>query len=275
MYSHRVVTVGAVVAAMIATSGDESFVMFAMIPKQALLLTVVLFGLGIAGGALTDLIMGRRKTAGIWCGESLDVHPEHSCECLPRGQVVRQWRNCSPARGILAVVLAVFMLALATGQIGPPEWTWIRITLLVTSCAALFIVSTVPDHFLEEHLWRHGVLKHAPRVFLWTLGALVAMEILTEHLHLGRMMGENSWAVLLFACLVGLIPESGPHLVFVTLYAKGAIPFGVLLANSIVQDGHGMLPMLAHSKRAFLGIKLVNLIVGFAAGGLWLLWEGF
>ena len=68
MYSHRVVTMGAVVAAMIATSGDEAFVMFAMIPKQALLLTAVLFVLGLGGGVLTDLILGKRKTAGIWCG---------------------------------------------------------------------------------------------------------------------------------------------------------------------------------------------------------------
>ena len=34
MYSHRVLSLGAVVAAMIATSGDEAFVMLAMIPRQ-------------------------------------------------------------------------------------------------------------------------------------------------------------------------------------------------------------------------------------------------
>ena len=36
MYSHRTLTVGAVVAAMVATSGDEAFVMLAMIPRQGL-----------------------------------------------------------------------------------------------------------------------------------------------------------------------------------------------------------------------------------------------
>jgi hypothetical protein len=35
MYSHRNLSIGAVVAAMIATAGDESFVMFAMIPNPA------------------------------------------------------------------------------------------------------------------------------------------------------------------------------------------------------------------------------------------------
>jgi hypothetical protein len=70
------------------------------------------------------------------------------------------------------------------------------------------------------------------------------------------------------ACLIGLIPESGPHLIFVTLYAQHAAPFGVLLASSIVQDGHGMLPMLAHSRRAFVAVKAVNFLLGLAAGGV-------
>ena len=59
MYSHRSLSLGAVVVAMIATSGDESFVMFAMIPKTALLLTSILFVLGVLSGALADKFLGR------------------------------------------------------------------------------------------------------------------------------------------------------------------------------------------------------------------------
>ena len=51
---------GAVVSAMIATSGDESFVMLAMVPKQALIITLVLFVLGIFAGALTDILLKKR-----------------------------------------------------------------------------------------------------------------------------------------------------------------------------------------------------------------------
>lgn len=71
-----------------------------------------------------------------------------------------------------------------------------------------------------------------------------------------------------------MIPESGPHLVVLTLYAQDSIPFSVLLAGSIVQDGHGMLPMLAHSRRAFFGIKLVNLGTGLVVGAV-ALWFGW
>ena len=267
MYSHGVLTLGAVVAAMVATSGDESFVMLALIPKGALVLAGVLFVGGIAAGVLTDLVAGRLATGGLFC-EGFEVHAEERCECFPRRLIIRQWKECSAARGILAAGLLAFIVALAAGQVGPPVWNWIRATLVLASAAALFIVSTVPDHFLEEHLWRHVAMKHAPRIFLWTFGVLLTMHLLTEHLSLDEgLRGDvGRWVALFAAALVGLIPQSGPHLIFVTLYSKGAIPFSVLLASSIVQDGHGMLPLLAHSRRAFLGVKAASLVAGLALG---------
>jgi hypothetical protein len=60
LYCHRNISLGALVAAKLATAGDESFVMFAMIPKQAIMMHAVLFVLGIAAGAATDLITERR-----------------------------------------------------------------------------------------------------------------------------------------------------------------------------------------------------------------------
>jgi Putative, 10TM heavy-metal exporter len=270
MYSHRIITFGAVVTAMIATSGDESFVMLALIPKQALFVTLILFVLSILTGILTDIVAGKHRTRQPPCSEGFEVHEQELCECFPRGQIFPQWKECIASRGILAVVLTVFVIVLITGQVGPANWTWVRVTLLVASSVALFIVSTVPDHFLEEHLWRHVVRKHVPQVFLWTFGVLLFMYILGEGLHidLKTTLSKGKWIVLLVACLVGLIPESGPHLIFVTLYAQGTIPFSILLASSIVQDGHGMLPMLAHSRQAFLGIKAVNFAAGIFFGGM-------
>ena len=63
---------------------------------------------------------------------------------------------------------------------------------------------------------------------------------------------SNTFATLMLAVLIGIIPESGPHLVFVSLFTKGAIPFSILPASSIVQDGHGMLPLLVVSKRSLI-----------------------
>ncbi|MFH0921333.1 MAG: putative manganese transporter [Fibrobacterota bacterium] len=265
MYSHRFLSLGAVVAAMVATAGDESFVMFALIPKQALVIHGLLFILGMIAGGLTDMILGRRMTA-LPCAEGFVIHPDAKEVVLPWRRVVGQWKQCIASRGAISTFLFLYIVALLTGQIGPAQWNWIKTTMLLVSGGALFIVCTVPDHFLEEHLWRHIALKHAPRIFAWTLGALIAIHLLSGHLLALQAVQESPWIILLIACLVGLIPESGPHLVFVTLYANGTIPGSVLFASSIVQDGHGMLPMLAHSRRDFILIKGINFIIGMLCG---------
>jgi hypothetical protein len=50
------------------------------------------------------------------------------------------------------------------------------------------------------------------------------------------------------------------------MFATGVIPFSVLLTNSIVQDGHGLLPMLSYSVKDSIKIKLFNLIIGLTLG---------
>ena len=55
LYTHRLISFGALVAMMIASSGDEAFVMLAMFPDKALWIMLLLFCLGIACGFVTDL----------------------------------------------------------------------------------------------------------------------------------------------------------------------------------------------------------------------------
>jgi len=266
LYSHRVFSMGAVVAAMIATSGDEAFVMLSMIPEKALLIFFILFLIGIFAGFLTDMLLGDKAISRSGCQQEFEIHEEDVCHCFPWGHIKEQWIHCSVARGVLSVTLVLFLLGIFTGKLGPSTWNWIRITLFLVSGVALFIVSTVPEHFLEEHLWEHIAKIHVPRVFLWTFGALFLMHILIDQLHLEGWMQQNQMILLVVACLVGLIPESGPHLIFLTLFSQNAIPLSILLASSVVQDGHGMLPMLAESRTDFFKIKGINFFVGLCVG---------
>ncbi len=268
MYSHGMLSLGAVVAAMIATSGDESFVMLAMIPDQALRLMVILFIVGIIAGMLADLFFRRYKSKTKAKCEGFEVHTFESCHCFPRDEIWEQWKHPSPFRTALIFFLSLFLLAIIAGQLGPSQWNWVRISILLVTVSALFIIITVPDHFLEEHLWGHIARKHAPRIFLWTFGTLLIMHLVVDQFNLTGIIRENEWTVLAIASLVGIIPESGPHLMFVTLFDNGTVPFGILLASSIVQDGHGMLPMLAHSGKDFVIIKLINLVTGIIIGAV-------
>jgi hypothetical protein len=163
--------------------------------------------------------------------------------------------------------LALLIFTIVTGFLGPTAWGWKRVTLLSVMGAGLFIISTVPDHFLDKHLWQHVTRHHVPRVFLWTLGALAVLAVLMRFVDLSAFVAANPSVVLFSAAVVGVLPESGPHLAFVTMFADKIVPLSILVASSIVQDGHGMLPLLSTSKRAFIIVKLINLIAGVAVGG--------
>ncbi len=266
LYAHRVITIGALAAAMIATSGDESFVMLALFPGKALLIFAVLFGIGIISGIVVDIFFGWQKMQLRGTDICMALHDDEKCVCFPKGRILDQWRNCSAHRGVLVLFLVLFLFGILSGEVGPNTWNWIRVTLLLSAGVGLFIVSTVPDHFLEKHLWEHIAKKHIWKIFLWTAGALLVTHILLNHFHLEEWIKGSNFTLLIIACLIGIIPESGPHLIFVTLYAAGAIPFSILLASSIVQDGHGMLPMLAYSRRGFVAVKIINVIIGFIFG---------
>jgi hypothetical protein len=271
LYAHGAVSFGALVGTMIATSGDEAFVMLAMFPRRALLLTVGLFAVGWAVALLTDRFFPRVAPPPP-DDHRLQVHEVEECHCFQPTAILGQFAAITFARALLLVLFSLFLLGLLSGLLGPQEWNWIKMTMLGSGLFALFVAVTVPDHFLEEHLWDHVLKKHLLRIFLWTFGALFLIQILGAFINVEGWIEGNILAALLVASLIGLVPQSGPHLAFVTLYAQGILPVGILVANSIVQDGHGTLPLLAVSRRAFIRLKLINLLAGIAVGGLMVLW---
>ena len=79
LYTHKMFSFGALVAMMIASSGDEAFVMLAMIPRQALVLFAVLFVLAVVVGIAVD-VFGKRFNFGqkAECEEGYVVHTRMS-----------------------------------------------------------------------------------------------------------------------------------------------------------------------------------------------------
>jgi len=266
LFSHRLVSFGAIVAAMIATSGDEAFVMLAMFPKTAILLMFIIFIVGIIAGFITDKFYVPKKLLGRISENKLPFHPEEYCKCFEKDKFYTYLLKPSIYRIVLILIIAILLVAVITGVIAGDEKLWIKISVTFVISVSLFIVTTVPEHFLKEHLWEHIAKVHAPRIFLWIFGTLLVFHFLLSYINIEAWMSENMLYLLIIAILVGIIPESGPHFIFITLFVQGTIPFSVLLASSIAQDGHGMLPLLAESKRGFLGVKLVNMVYALIVG---------
>lgn len=285
LYSHGIITFGALIAAMISSSGDEAFVMLAMIPKDALILFAVLFVLALLGGYLTDLLY-KKAPVNISCDNRFDLHAGHKGEMpsLFSRSSYQALRHPSKEFLITVAGLSLFIAALFSGLLehehihhGEPvhlhdhsfsflEERWMNILFASLSVVVLWFVTASSDHFVKDHIWGHVVRKHALKIFLWTIGALAFIELGMRYVDLESWFHENSYILLLLAALVGMIPESGPNMIFITLFAGGTVPFSVLLTNSISQDGHTSLPLLASSKRGFIVAKLLNALFAIVVG---------
>jgi len=266
-YIHGLLSLGGIAAGMIATSGDEAFVMLAMFPDKALILFGVLFVVAIISGWLIDKTAGAlRIKPSQKC--QLEVHNKdrEECRCFNIDKILPQLKSISMPRLLILIMLILLIIAIFTGMLGPTEWNWQRIILLLILPIAAFIVTTVPEHYLREHIWDHIVKRHLWRVFLWTFGALLVVDLGLEYWNLESFVQSHMVWVLVIASLIAIIPESGPHLIFVAMFADGLIPFSVLLASSIIQDGHGMLPLLSYSIRDSLLVKSFNLVIGLGLG---------
>ncbi|MGC9472238.1 MAG: putative manganese transporter [Bacteroidales bacterium] len=268
LYTHRLVGFAGLVTVMIATSGDEAFVMFSLFPGKALILQGILLVIAVGSGWLVHRFAPGKDVAS---PHGFEVHEEDICHCFSRSSIIPQLKQLSFERTVLLLGIFLFLFLLISGAVGTPGWDWKKITFLAGACFLLFVFLTVPEHFLKEHLYRHVVKKHLLRLFLWTWGAFIALYLIQSNLTLTHLLENNLYMVLLIAVLVGLVPESGPHLIFVTLFSEGLLPFSILLANSIVQDGHGILPLLAESRKDFLKVKAINMGTGLIAGGTFLL----
>jgi len=267
-YVHGLISFGAIAGGMIATSGDEAFVMLAMFPKKALILFGILFILGIISAYIIDKIAPLLRIRPCQECKSSVVHHKDAGNIFNREEIVKHMKNLSLARFLLIILVFSVLYGFISGAVGPKIWDWKRITFVSLFSLASFIIITVPDHYLQEHIWQHIAKKHLWKVFLWSFGALLVIDIGLKFWNLEAFVKAHMLWVLLIASVIGIIPESGPHLMFVVMFAKGIIPFSVLLASSIIQDGHGMLPLLSYTLKDSLLIKVFNFIIGIGIGFL-------
>ena len=301
LFSHGLISFGALVAMLIATSGDEAFVMLAMFPGKALLISGLILAIGIGVGVLIDYVgpkLGLKPYALKTCDE-MTIHENdlpkrhehcHSTDGAPAGEpvITGKDRHFSWQRLLIAIGIVIYVIALCTGILehehemeeGHPDHAgfnllseeWMNYLFAALSVILLAVTIMASDHFVEEHLFKHVIERHVPRIFFWTFGVLLVLGFGTEFFDINNWVSANIPLMIVLATLIGIIPESGPHLIFVTLFAAGTVPASVLIASCISQDGHASLPLLAESKRAFVRAKLINcivaLIVGF--GAYWL-----
>jgi len=290
LYAHEIIRFSALVTAMIATSGDEAFVMFSLIPEYALILNLIVFVIAVGVGVFL-MYFGKRFEFFCVKPDHMIIH-EHEVEDteIKSISIIDNLKHISFIRALLIGGLLLFLFGMFTGVFhhehfdiatltgeqphqheGEHEINWVKITYIVVSSLAMYIFLKSSDHFLEDHLWGHVIKKHFIKIFSWTFFAMLLVAFMAQFYEVNNWISDNLWLVLILAVIIGIVPESGPHLVFVILFFQGLIPFSILIASSIVQDGHGALPLLAESRKSFFTMKAINVGVGFVVGAIGLL----
>ena len=213
LYMAGYLSFGGIIAAMIATMGDETFILLTLasqgtIPLQTVgLLISSMFILAILGGYLAD--------------------------CVARKTNLKLSANC-------------------------------EIKIHKNHCKEIFDFR----HFMKEHVYGHIIKKHIINIFIWIVIAVFLIGVIQNNIGLVELItAENNMIyILVVAAVIGILPISGPNIILLTMFANGMIPFSVLLANSIIQDGHGLLPILGYSVSDSIKIKLFNFIFGLTVG---------
>lgn len=262
MYIHGALTFGALTACMIATSGDEAFVMLTLFPRDAILLFTLLFIIGVITGSIVDRFVSKLGIR--TCSECIlqEYHEEESRKILSARL------SFSKTKILILIVTILFSILNVLGILGPKEFNIERILFLSLLGFIIAMIVFSSEHYIKEHIVKHILKNHIWKVFLWTAGALIFVNIILSMFNLERFVETHIDIILLLSAIIGIIPESGPHMIFVIMYSKGLIPFSVLLTSSIVQDGHGMLPLFSYTIRDSLLMKFINLTVGLVVGGM-------
>ena len=81
LFTHRLISFGALVAMMICSSGDEAFVILAMIPWQGLLLFAILFVIAVCTGIIVDKFIFKKPQINL-CPDNYEIH-QHEDSAIP------------------------------------------------------------------------------------------------------------------------------------------------------------------------------------------------
>jgi hypothetical protein len=312
LFVNGTVTFGTVVATLLATMGDSSWVIFSRLPGHALVIHGISFAVGIGTGYLVDalgigknLLKGREAEAMAAVTEQVqrgDVcllpgfeHTEppgmeaalhRKTHIRPKSLFYRITHNLFWL--VWGLFLAGFVLTLLTQMLQIPAETvdgWIGFPLFdvlgvvgAVVCLAwmVFARKFLRDDTHEEdeekaQSFREMLIHNAEDtafVVVWVTAAYFAFYAFNawSGVDITALVRAAGPLAVIGGAVIGLIPGCGPQIVVTTLFIQGMIPFSVLIANVLSQDGDALFPLLSLHKKSALAATLVTTVPAIVVG---------
>ena len=303
LYLRGTVSFGTVIAALVATMGDASFVIIAADPLLALELHALLLVAGICMGYLTDALgidprgsapvptvpaaaaRSGRPIASVGAAEAFPppmsvVGPTVALEPLPRAF----WALAAAGLvvGFPVVMGVVDAAALPRMLAGVDAYL---VTGVGGTLTAAFIVvrsgSTLGDDTLESieekrrslaDMLRHGARETSFVTFWVAIAYLVTTWIINlGGIDLATIVAATGFAGVLIGAGIGLIPGCAVQVLLTGLYATGMVPFATLAANALSQDGDALFPLVMMDRRSATIATVITTVPGLLIGAALLL----
>ena len=281
LYLQGTVSFGTVVAALVATMGDASFVLIAADPGLALTLHLVLLVCGVLTGYATDAAGLRPRLrpaphpeAAVVGSAPSDAGGDLDASTGPRPPVWFFW--------LVALVGLVVSTPVVFGLVDAADLTaWLGVDVylvvgLLGAGAALAVHLRSRASCAGGSL--HAVLQRgAGETAFVTVWVGVAYLVTTWVVELGQVnlativAGTGLLGVLAGAA-VGLVPGCAVQVILTGLYATGGVPLPTLMANALSQDGDALFPLVMMDRPSAVLATAVTTLPGVVVGaGLLLL----
>jgi len=308
LYLRGTVTYGTVVATLVATMGDSSFVIISKMPETALYIHALSFVVGILTGYAVDALgLGKRLVS----AHSRSTQPLNAPENTgaphlghapgdaigqalhPREQEVAGtlgYEITHRGYGVYWLVVGIGLILglLLLFQQDVTEWLGVNpnaaVGLLGAAISVVWLVAgrhglADDTHAeLEEKLasLKEMLVHNAHETAFVTFWVFVAYSAYGLFMHytdldLARLVAQAGALPVFATACIGLIPGCGPQIVTVTLYTKGVIPFSALVAHTLSQDGDALFPILAMNPRAAFWLTLTTTVPAVLIGMLFYL----
>jgi magnesium-transporting ATPase (P-type) len=239
-------------------------------------------------GYIAEWISHRKTIQPIDNEDIFTLHQEDNCTTHTHKEHKYIFGKLSLIRVLSIVLVGLFILGILTGFLGHNHSIadnfsvhnhqhWAHKHALFSGESLVFLsiafftfilLLTVSNHFFEEHIWNHVIRKHFLKIFIWVFAIMLLIKVAGFFIDIDTFSYTEygNLILLLFALLIALLPESGPNLIILFLFIDGIVPFSMLIANSIVQEGHGGLPLIAEKPKDFFVLKLIKFTIALLIG---------
>ena len=277
-FVHGRLSFAALVAVLISTMGDASFLLLASEPKTAALVMAITVVVGIVFGYIIEAIHGRDFLKPTLTQQPTEAKAEETDDKTPPKLLSWSW-TLALAPGLVLGVMAAFQIEI--NELFGPLSAFHPATWLGFFGAIVCLLVWINQPPSYSWAVAHGnnetdnrlfslVINETSFVTAWVIAGFLVFELLIYFtgFDLKTLFATLGYLTIAFAILVGFVPGCGPQIIMTTLYLQGVVPLSAQLANAISNDGDALFPALALAPKASLYATLYSAAPAFLVGYL-------